>query len=157
MRTYTNGGAGVRPLTGVVLRPYGRQVPPDRVSDLIPFVHVADPERSAAFYRFLGFEVRDSYHHEGKLDWVFLERSNARLMLARASAPIDPAAQAVLFYLYARDLDALRAHLIAGGVGAGKIVDGRPGPRREFRLSDPDGYCLIVAEGEPNRVREEPA
>src|SRR4051794_20667348 len=124
-------------------------MPADRVSDLQPFVHVADIRRSIAFYEQLGFELRDTYVHEGRLDWAFLVADRARLMLARATEPIDPSQQAVLFYLYADDLRGLREHLIAQGVPAGEIVDGSPGPEREMALADPDGYCLMVAQLDP--------
>jgi ketosteroid isomerase-like protein len=116
------------------------------VQELIPFVHVADMARSVSLYELLGFQVSDTYHHRGELVWAALRRDAARLMLACASAPIDPAEQAVLFYLYSRDLAALRDHLLAHGVQAGEIVDGTPGPRREMRVTDPDGYCLMIAE-----------
>jgi hypothetical protein len=52
----------------------------------------------------------------------------------------------VLFYLYARDLFGLRDRLVAAGVDAGEIVDGRPGPRAEMRVEDPDGYVLMIAQ-----------
>jgi hypothetical protein len=61
-------------------------------------------------------------------------------------APIDPQAQGVLFYLYARDLVGLRDHLVVHGVTAGEIVDGSPGPKREMRITDPDANCLMVAQ-----------
>jgi predicted enzyme related to lactoylglutathione lyase len=117
-----------------------------RVSELIPFVRVADVDRSIAFYALLGFEVTETFRPRGCLQWAALESAGAQLMLARESAAIDPEQQRVLFYLYAEDLDALRERLLAGGVEAGAIVDGSPGPAREMRLSDPDGYCLMVAE-----------
>jgi catechol 2,3-dioxygenase-like lactoylglutathione lyase family enzyme len=121
-------------------------VPPDRVSDLVAFVHVADVRRSVDFYALLGFDVRDTYEYEDRLDWAFLQAGEARLMVAHAHSPIDPGAQAVLFYLYSRDLDGLRTHLLSRGVHVGEIVDGTPGPRREMALSDPDGYCLMIAQ-----------
>jgi catechol 2,3-dioxygenase-like lactoylglutathione lyase family enzyme len=127
-------------------------MPADRVSDLVPFVHVADIEQSIAFYELLGLELRDSYKHDGRLDWGFLANKYARIMLARADQQIDPLEQAVLFYLYVQDLNAFRSHLISKGVRAGKIVDGTPGPTREMRLTDPDGYCLMVAEVEGGSV-----
>jgi hypothetical protein len=96
----------------------------------------------------LGFEVRETYHHQGRLDWAFLEAARGRLMLAHAHAPIDAGQQAVLFYLYARDLAGLREHLLAAGVPAGDICDGSPGPEREMRVADPDGYVLMIAESE---------
>jgi hypothetical protein len=59
----------------------------------------------------------------------------------------------VLFYLYALDLVGLRDHLVARGLTPGEIVDGRPGPRREMRVTDPDGYCLMVAQVDDESIR----
>jgi catechol 2,3-dioxygenase-like lactoylglutathione lyase family enzyme len=92
----------------------------DRVSDLIPFVHVSDLPRSIAFYELLGFEVGDTYEIDGKLGWVALQYARARILLELASAPIDPRQQAVLFYPYAEDLDGLRDHLIRHGLRVGR-------------------------------------
>ena len=109
-------------------------------------LRVRDPDASIAFYELLGFEVRDTYAYEGRLDWAALESGDAQLMLARASAPIDCRVQAVLFYLYSDDLSALRDRLLAEGVTVGEIVDGSPGPEQEMRLADPDGWCLMIAQ-----------
>jgi hypothetical protein len=119
---------------------------PARVNDLIPFVHVSDLPRSIAFYELLGFQVGDTYEVAGELRWAALQHAHARIMLECTSAPIDSHQQAVLFYLYAEDLDGLRDHLIAQGLPVGPIRDGSPGPEREIRISDPDGYCLMIAE-----------
>jgi hypothetical protein len=116
------------------------------ISDLIPFVQVKDPDRSAGFYEGLGFRVTDTHHHAGELDWVALESGQAKLMLARASRPIARQEQAVLFYLYSEDLAGLRERLLGAGLTVGEIVDGSPGPRQEMSLTDPDGYCLMVAQ-----------
>ena len=117
------------------------------VRDLIPFVHVADVNRSIDFYEQFGFTVTETYRRgDGQLDWAALESASARLMLALAGAPIEPAPQAILFYLYSEDLPALRQQLLDGGIAAGEIVDGTPGPRQELRVADPDGYCLMVAQ-----------
>jgi hypothetical protein len=124
----------------------GSPPPPSPVSGLVPFLHVADVERSIAFYRHLGFEPEDTYAPEGRPVWAALRSEAARLMVAAADAPIQPHDQAVLFYLYARDLRALREHLVAHGAAPGQIVDGTPGPRQEMRVSDPDGYQLMVAQ-----------
>src|SRR4051794_3966213 len=118
----------------------------ERVRDLLPFVQVSDCARSVAFYERVGFDLEDEHEHDGKLDWAALESRDAHLMLARASAPIERDKQAVLFYLYADDLAALRDQLLAVGVTAGEIPDGSPGPAREMGLADPDGWCLMVAE-----------
>jgi catechol 2,3-dioxygenase-like lactoylglutathione lyase family enzyme len=118
----------------------------ERVTRLIPFVQVADVGRSIAFYELLGFIVQDTYRVEDRLDWAALEASEAKLMLAHADEPVHPGQQAVLFYLYAHDLQALQHHLRAHGVRVGAIRDGSPGPKQEMRLRDPDGYVLMIAQ-----------
>jgi catechol 2,3-dioxygenase-like lactoylglutathione lyase family enzyme len=69
-------------------------------------------------------------------------------MVSTDGDPIDPAGQGVLFYLYSDDLAALRVQLLANGVEAGEIEDGTPGPREEMRVTDPDGYVLMIAQVE---------
>ena len=137
MALRANGRAGGRPATPV--------------SGLVPFVHVADVARSIAFYELLGFEAVETYEPGGRVVWASLRSAGAALMLARAEEPVAPERQAVLFYLYAHDLAALRDHLVAAGAGPGQIVDGSPGPRAELRIDDPDGYCLMVAQIEEDR------
>lgn len=119
----------------------------DQVSDLVPFVHVADVSASIAFYGQLGFQVTATHPLSAEEpDWASLEAERAQLMLARADAPIVASEQAVLFYLYSRDLFGLRERLIAADIDAGEITDGRPGPNAEMRVADPDGYVLMVAQ-----------
>ena len=60
--------------------------------------------RSVAFYRLLGLLLRDTHEHDGRLVWALMGRDSAAVMLAQIEAPIDPGAQGVFFYLYARDL-----------------------------------------------------
>jgi hypothetical protein len=133
-----------REATETVAEPL-RRTPDVPVDDLIPFVHVHDVERSIAFYELLGFTVADTYGG-GPLDWAALESVDAKLMLARAGEPVDARDQAVLFYLYTRDLQALQLHLRAHGARARAIRDGSPGPSAEMRVSDPDGYGLMIAQ-----------
>ena len=105
-----------------------------------------------AFYERLGFVMEDDFAPDGRRIWAFLERGDARLMVAEADAPVESHAQAALFYLYTRDLDALRTRLVDAGVAAGEITTGGPGPDRQMRVDDPDGWCLMVAEIEGERV-----
>jgi SnoaL-like domain len=120
--------------------------PPAGVSNLVPFLHVTDVGRSIAFYELLGLRVCETYEHGGRLTWAALSSEHAELMLALGELPVRPGEQGLLFYLYARDLAALRDHLVAAGAAPGQIVDGSPGPREELRLTDPDGYCLMIAQ-----------
>jgi ketosteroid isomerase-like protein len=124
----------------------GGPSPASPVYEMVPFVQVTEVHRSVAFYRLLGLDLRDTYEYDGHLVWASMAHASAALMLAQSEAPIDPRAQGVLFYLHAVDLDGLRDHLVAHGLTTGEIVDGSPGPKREMRVTDPDGYCLMVAE-----------
>ena len=123
-----------------------RRAPEVPVDDLIPFVHVHDVARSIAFYELVGFAVTDTYSVGDRLDWAALQSADAKLMLAHAEEPIHARDQAILLYLYSRDLQALQTHLRAHGVAAGAIRDGSPGPRAEMRVTDPEGYVLMIAQ-----------
>jgi predicted enzyme related to lactoylglutathione lyase len=120
--------------------------PEQRVSGLIPFVHVEDVERSITFYYHLGFIVASVYKYRGTSVWAELRSEGAELMVSTDGDSIDPAGQGVLFYLYSDDLAALREQLLANGIHVGEIEDGTPGPSQQMRLSDPDGYVLMVAQ-----------
>src|SRR5688572_27965654 len=121
------------------------------ISGVVAMLHVADVERSAAFYRLLGFEIGNRVPRSGTPQWVWLYspaapdwRRGANLMLTRTSRPLQPEAQDVLFYLYATDLVALREKLLLDGVTAGEITYPYYLPKGEFRIQDLDGYCLMI-------------
>ncbi|MGH2530867.1 MAG: VOC family protein [Thermomicrobiales bacterium] len=116
------------------------------VHNLIPYAHVADPARSIDFYRRLGFVVEDTNEYKGRLNWASLRSGEARLMIALATAPINPHQQAVLFYLYTRDVVALREQLLADGIAVGEIQYPPYMASGEFRVEDPDGYCLLICQ-----------
>jgi hypothetical protein len=137
---------GPRPPDSVVA------APEQRVDRLVPFVHVEDMERSIGFYHHLGFTVASVYKYKGRPVWAALTSEAAELMVSTDGETIDPAGQGVLFYLYSPDLVALREQLLAGGVDAGEILDGTPGPWQEMRVTDPDGYVLMVARTEPTQL-----
>lgn len=139
-------------------------VPPTAaaVYQLIPMAHVADVEASIKFYELLGFRVRNKLTHGGRTNWASLVADRGRLMLA-AGTPFAPDAQAILFYLYTRDVAALRTHLLANGLADGGRYCGDPTDRRrvvfeiahpdympegEIRVADPDGYCLLIGQYE---------
>jgi hypothetical protein len=100
--------------------------PEHRVSGLIPFVHVANVQRSIDFYHHLGFVVASIYRYRGRPVWAALRSEAAELMVTAGNA-IDQAGQGVLFYLYSHDLAALRGQLLAAGIEAGEIEDGPTG------------------------------
>ncbi|HYO78445.1 MAG TPA: VOC family protein [Thermoanaerobaculia bacterium] len=123
------------------------------ISGLVAMIHVADVERSAGFYRWLGFDIGNSVPANGTLEWAWLYAPAAadwkrgpNLMLSRSSRAIDSGAQDVLFYLYAADLEALRSRLQEAGINTGAIRYPDYLPKGEFRVQDPDGYTLMIAQ-----------
>jgi catechol 2,3-dioxygenase-like lactoylglutathione lyase family enzyme len=129
------------------------QGPNPPITGLVPMLHVADTERSIAFYQHLGFEVGNRVPPTGPIHWCWLYAPKAadwkrgpNLMLASSECAIDSHAQAFLFYLYATDLVALRAELISRGLKPGEIKYPDYLPKGEFRLEDPDGYGLMIAQ-----------
>ena len=119
--------------------------PKERVNGLIPFVHVRNVGRSIDFYYHLGFVVTSVYKYRGSPAWAELRSEDALLMVSTGD-PIDQSDQGILFYLYSTNLAALREQLQTAGITAGEIEDGTPGPREQMRLTDPDGYVLMVAQ-----------
>jgi hypothetical protein len=107
---------------------------------------VASVPRSIVFYARLGFELKNEFTPDGadEPSWAHLERGAARLMLSRADDPVDPAAQAVLFYLYYDDVPALHAALADAGFQPGPIAYPFYCPKGEFPITDPDGYRLML-------------
>ena len=134
------------------------------VNRLVTFAHVGDVEASLAFYALLGFApervLKDGHGHSF---WALARSGNAEIMFARASGPVDPEQQAVLFYMYSTDVAALRRHLLGNGVADGNASNAAKGPNNgqrvvfevarphympagELRHADPDGYVILVGQ-----------
>jgi len=111
-----------------------------------PTLHVAEIEKSIAFYELLGFVTVDTDRCT-PLGWARMHCEGGAVMFLRAEEGhfADPAVQGVMLYMYVPDLKALREQLIAGGVKAPAI--GYPGymPSGEINLADPDGYRIAIA------------
>ncbi|WP_149194066.1 VOC family protein [Luteimonas suaedae] len=115
---------------------------------LVAFAHVVDVERSIKFYSSLGFHVSNSVVPDGQRVpvWAWLESEKANLMIGLASGPIDASQQAILFYLYYDDIRQTYAALAELGHEPGEIKYPFYMPGGEFRLEDPDGYVLMLAQ-----------
>jgi hypothetical protein len=134
------------------------------VTALTPYAHVFDVERSLAFYVLLGMRPGTRFKDDaGRTVWCDANAGGARIMLSLASGTPDPAQQAVLFYLYAPDVRALRTHLLASGLRDGGTFTGKTPepllrkavfevhhphymPAGEVRVHDPDGYVLLIGQ-----------
>lgn len=125
--------------------------------------HVADVEASLKFYELFGFITESRLQHGGQTRWAMLASKEARLMLAASSGPIAAEQQAILFYLYSPDVAGLRSYLLKNGLFDGGEYCGQAGPNNgrrvvfevtrpeympegEIRVSDPDGYCLLIGQ-----------
>lgn len=141
-----------------------------RVNRHVPMVHVADVDRSISFYGQLGFACDSRFStEEGVTNWAMLSSGRGQIMFAKASGPVAPDQQAVLFYMYSPDVLALRRHLLDGGLPDGGWPPGEEGllnrsgsipaanavfeprypfymPDGEVRIHDPDGYCILVGQ-----------
>lgn len=140
-----------------------------RVNDCVAMVHVSDVDAAEQFYALLGFQCDSRYKREdGVTNFAGMNSGKARLFLTRASAPIIPSQQAVLFYMYSNDVNGLREHLLAegledGGVPPGFRKRGDEGhmperracyqichpfymPEGELRVQDLDGYTLLIGQ-----------
>ncbi len=136
------------------------------IQRVVAYLHVADVARSIAFYETLGMECRARMGPDGKPFWAAMRCAGGDLMLGQADGPVDPRVQAVMFYLYAPDLDELRRYLLEGGLRDGGEYVGAPSvggdefprsgvvftikhppylPTGEMRVHDPDGYVLQIA------------
>jgi hypothetical protein len=113
---------------------------------IVAMAFVADVTRSISFYEHLGFSVENSFTPPDTEvpSWAWLESGDAQLMVARAGEPVIPEQQAVLFYLYVEDVATAREALATAGLEPGPITTPFYAPRGEFRLVDPDGYCLMI-------------
>jgi hypothetical protein len=121
---------------------------PPALRSVTAMLHVASVPRSITFYANLGFEVGNTFKPDGaaELSWAWLEAGGgATLMVARASGPVDPEQQAVLFYLYCDDVKGMHRHLAEAGVEMSPIQYPFYSPKGEFRIADPDGYCLMMS------------
>ncbi len=118
------------------------------VRSLVALIHVASVVRSIAFYADLGFEVQNTVVPRGQDApvWAWLESEKANLMVGLADAPIDASRQGTLFYLYFDDIEQARSTLVERGHSPGEIMYPFYMPGGEWRLEDPDGYVLMLAQ-----------
>ena len=125
------------------------------VSSVVAMVRVPDVMKSAAFYRHLGFEIGNAVPREQPHSWAWLYqpkapnwKTSANLMLVSGDVHGTTASKdrTVLFYLYVRDMKELREELLAKGLAASEITYPPYLPEGEFRLEDPDGYTLMIAQ-----------
>jgi len=107
---------------------------------------VADVERSIDFYKHLGFAVGNTFAADdsNKTTWAWLRSDDAQLMLGATSEVFIADEERILFYLYTDDVPTARTTLLEAGLDPGPIATPFYAPRGEFKLTDPDGYVLMI-------------
>lgn len=113
-----------------------------RMTRLVPMLPVRDLEESVAFYRRLGFEVRQRNDDWG---WASLAFGDCALMLDRSIAPHPHAPNGGVLYLYPDDVAAYHARLQAEGIDVPSVETTFYG-MREFRIEDPAGTRLWIGQ-----------
>ena len=114
-------------------------------------LHVADVDKSIAFYGTLGFRVIRRW-----MDWVRLDRDGAELVLQGDAyvrghehyftSYIDrsPRGIGVEVTIEVADVDAVHAAAQAAGLRIVKPIQDRSWKALDFRLADPDGYFIRI-------------
>jgi DNA-binding MarR family transcriptional regulator/catechol 2,3-dioxygenase-like lactoylglutathione lyase family enzyme len=128
--------------------------PIDGVFNLIPFAQVEDVARSIAFYERLGFEEDGREERRGTLVFASMHARAvraARIMFARAPAPVEVTAQGIVFYCWTEDAKRLHASLSVDGHTPSAIAFPTHMPDGEFQVHDPDGYLVVI--GQVRRLR----
>jgi Glyoxalase/Bleomycin resistance protein/Dioxygenase superfamily len=115
---------------------------------LVPIAHVADMARSIEFYQQLGFETRNTLKDDDQVVWAWLQNGRAHLMLSRSARPMNSGEQDVFFYLYAANVSTYRDELAASGITVGPLTYPFYMADGEFRIDDPDGYCVLVGQSD---------
>lgn len=114
---------------------------------LVPMARVGDVAASIAFYERLGFAVDNTFTPSGASEpaWAWLRSGGAHLMLTRGiEAAASGGQHGVVFYLYVGDVAAKHAELREAGVDVSDIRFEFYAPKGEFRVTDPDGYAVMI-------------
>jgi hypothetical protein len=119
---------------------------PSAVTNLVPFLPVADVERSIACYGLLGFEQGDSYAPAGRPVWASLRCQAARLMVAEAEAPINPTNRRSSSTCTRTTWPAFAATLSPTASRRASSLTAHRDRATRCASTDPHGYCVMVAQ-----------
>lgn len=108
----------------------------------VPFLWVPDIERSLRFYvDGLGFSVMREWRPEGQIQWAWLQRDGAAVMIQQRNLPTSESlGEGVEIYFVCEDALAVFRELQARGIGAKEPRVGNG--MWEFGLEDPNGFKL---------------
>jgi lactoylglutathione lyase len=118
------------------------------IRQAVPFFFVSDMEESIRYYvDGLGFEMTSKWIPHGKIEWCWLQRGGAALMLQEfrkdgqgSFKPAGKAGEGVSICFICEDALAVYHEIIARGIQASEPFVGNN--MWVTGLSDPDGYKL---------------
>ena len=118
------------------------------IQSFIPHAFVRDVAASIAFYEKLGLRVSNSFTPDRAEEpgWAWLSSERGDLMLGKATEPVVADQQRVMFYGYSDDIHATHREFVEAGLDPGPITTPFYNPGGEFRIVDPDGYSIWVAQ-----------
>lgn len=127
-----------------------------RLTQIAPWLNVADADVSLAFYRDrLGFRVAESRGAYGETLWCMLQRDGATIILNRTDHG-DLAQRLarhtwgdVVLYVFCTNAHSEWADLKDRGVEVGDI-DRSEQRMDEFLVRDPDGYVIVYGSTAPH-------
>ena len=114
-----------------------------KVAHSTPMLHVAEIERSIAFYEKLGFRLIDDDRCV-PIGWARMHCASGDIMFLRAEKEIDAKKQGFLFYLYTPALAGLHKELVEKGVDVSEIKRPAYMPSGKMNLTDPYGYHIEI-------------
>jgi predicted lactoylglutathione lyase len=111
------------------------------VQQAVPFFMVSNIEASVRWYADAGFEMKNKWIDEGKLQWCLLENGEAALMLQEyKKAPEGKLGSGVSICFVCKDAIAVYHALLGRGIKAGRPFVGNR--MWVTSVADPDGYRL---------------
>ena len=124
------------------------------VKQAVPFFMITDMANSLNFYiKGLGFELKNKWEPEGKIEWCWLQIDNAALMLQeyRKAPPAEILGQGISICFMCEDALKIYEQVSARGIRPDEPFVGNN--LWVVQLKDPDGYSIAFES--PTDVEEE--
>lgn len=107
-------------------------------------LYVADPKKSAEFYRALGFEVTEAEDYSiAKLNWFTIRCQDKNKVKFTEESNVEPKGAGVYIYIQVENIDAYYKSLNAKNLKPSSEPRDWPWGNREFVIRDPDRYKLV--------------
>ena len=116
------------------------------IRQAVPFFMITDMERSLQFYvHGLGFEMKNQWSPRDKIEWCWLQREGAAIMLQQYKTGIadkiqDKSGEGVSIWFQCEDALALYKEFLSKDINPAEPFVGNN--MWDVKINDPDGYIL---------------